>query len=204
MSLIPGADMQTAKHRQAGFSLIEVLVAIIILLIGFMGIAALSLRANQVEFESYQRAQALVLLDDMSQKLRANQDAASCYYAYTAVGPSSGTSYLGTGSSVSGYSCVASGTVSVDAAAMATQDVQDWDAQLDGLAVQGGAGAMIGARGCIINDASGVLIQVAWQAKTVTAAPPAGLSCGQNLYGDEKNRRVMARWVKIVNLTPAY
>ena len=66
MYLIPGADMQTVKHRQTGFSLIEILVAIIILLIGFMGVAALSLRANQVEFESYQRAQALVLLDDMS------------------------------------------------------------------------------------------------------------------------------------------
>lgn len=204
MLQIPGADMSMAKSRQAGFSLIEVLVAIIIMLVGFMGVAALSMRANQVEFESYQRAQALVLLDDMSQKLRANQDAASCYYGYTAVGPSSGTSYLGTGSSVSGYSCVASGAVSVDAAAMATQDVQDWDMQLDGLAVQGGAGAMIGARGCITNDASGVLIQLAWQAKTVTAAPPAGLNCGQGLYGDEKNRRVMARWVKIVNLTPVY
>ncbi len=68
--------MRSFSGQQAGFSLIEVLVSLLILLIGFMGVAALSMRANQVEFESYQRAQALVLVDDMAQRVRANQHAA--------------------------------------------------------------------------------------------------------------------------------
>lgn len=199
--------MRTAIFQQTGFSLIEVLVSLIVVLIGFLGVASLSIRANQVEFESYQRAQALVLLDDMTQKIRANQDAAYCYYSFTAAGPASGTSYLGVGSDVTANTCVASGGVSTDAAAMATVDLQDWANQLQGVAVQSAgnaAGAMIGARGCITQDASGVLIQVAWQAKTQTTAPPAGLNCAANLYGTDSYRRVMARWVKIVNLTPTY
>ncbi|WP_157725184.1 type IV pilus modification protein PilV [Vogesella sp. LIG4] len=198
--------MVAINRQQAGFTLIEVLVALIVFLIGFLGVASLSMRANQAEFESYQRAQALVLIDDIAQKLRANQDAASCYYSYTANGSSGTVSYLGVGSTISG-SCTASGSITTDTAAMATADLQDWAGQLQGAAVSNASssvGAMIGARGCITQDTSGVLIQVAWQAKTATTAPPAALSCGANLYGSETYRRVMARWVQTVNLTPTY
>lgn len=192
---------------QTGFSLIEVLISLIILLLGLLGVAGLSMRANQAEFESYQRAQALVLVEDMAQRIGANQSAAACYYSFTAVGPASGTSYIGVGSSVAANVCVPAGAVNASAVAMAQSDLLDWDAQLDGLAVQDGsnaAGAMLGARGCITNTASGVLVQLVWQAKTKTSAPPAGLSCGQGLYGDEQYRRVLARWVRIIDLTPAY
>lgn len=199
--------MRSFSGQQAGFSLIEVLVSLLILLIGFMGVAALSMRANQVEFESYQRAQALVLVDDMAQRVRANPHAAYCYYSYTVTG-TSGVQYLGAGANVAANTCIASGGVSVEATAMAEDDLRDWDAQLDGAAINDGgtsAGAMIDARGCITQDASrGVLIQLSWHAKTISNAPSAGLTCGQQGGVDDQYRRVVARWVKILDLTPGY
>ncbi|WP_174874696.1 type IV pilus modification protein PilV [Vogesella oryzae] len=199
--------MNNARDSQSGFSLIEVLVSLLILLIGFMGIAALSMRANQVEFESYQRAQALVLVDDMAQRLRANEKAAYCYYSYSVTG-TSGSLYLGAGADVSANTCVASGGVSVDATTMAEEDLRDWDSQLDGLAVQdagNSVGAMLDARGCITQDGTrGVLIQLSWHSKTRSSSPPAALSCGKITGVDDQYRRVLARWVKIVDLTPTY
>ena len=199
--------MKHLSSQQAGFSLIEVLVSLLILLIGFMGVAALSMRANQVEFESYQRAQALVLVDDMAQRVRANPHAAYCYYSYTVTG-TSGAQYLGAGANVAANTCIASGGVSVEATTMAEDDLRDWDAQLDGAAISDGgtaAGAMIDARGCITQDASrGVLIQLSWHAKTISNTPSAGLTCGQQGGVNDQYRRVVARWVKILDLTPGY
>ena len=45
-----------------GSSLIEVLMAIIILTFGLLGLAALQGKANTAELEAYQRGQALIFL----------------------------------------------------------------------------------------------------------------------------------------------
>ncbi|MGE5027346.1 MAG: prepilin-type N-terminal cleavage/methylation domain-containing protein, partial [Betaproteobacteria bacterium] len=52
------------SYRNAGFSMIEILVTLVILLIGLLGLAGLITRSQQAEMESYQRAQALILLQD--------------------------------------------------------------------------------------------------------------------------------------------
>jgi type IV pilus assembly protein PilV len=60
-----------------GFSLLEVLIAVIVLSIGILGVAGLqvfSLRANQV---SYVRSQAAILASDISDRMRANRVAAA-------------------------------------------------------------------------------------------------------------------------------
>jgi prepilin-type N-terminal cleavage/methylation domain-containing protein len=56
--------------RQRGFSLVEILVTLVIAMIGLLGLAGVQIRAHQAELESYQRAQALVLVSDM---VRSNQ-----------------------------------------------------------------------------------------------------------------------------------
>ena len=40
-------------------------------------------------------------------------------------------------------------------------------------------------------------VSVAWQGMHKTAAPAAGLACGQGSYGDEKYRRVIAATVTV-------
>ena len=66
------------KH-QAGVTLIEVLVTIIILTFGLLGLAGLQAKVQLTEVESYQRAQAIALLSDMSERISANRGQAASY-----------------------------------------------------------------------------------------------------------------------------
>src|SRR3954466_175350 len=73
--------------RHAGFTLIEVLVALVVLLLGLLGVVGLQAKAHHAELESYQRAQALVLLEDISDRLNTNRkDAYAKRYAGATAG----------------------------------------------------------------------------------------------------------------------
>lgn len=90
-----------------GFSLIEVLVTIVILMIGLLGLAGLQGRAFTVQMESYQRAQALVLLDDMADRIMANRNVASCYAVATqTLGTGMTTASVVTTNPCNGYATV--------------------------------------------------------------------------------------------------
>jgi type IV pilus assembly protein PilV len=60
------------ERRQAGFTLVEVLAALVIMAVGLLGIASLyveSLRANRT---AQLRTQAVYLVNDMADRIRAN------------------------------------------------------------------------------------------------------------------------------------
>lgn len=57
---------------QKGFTLIEVLIAFIILSFGLLGAVALQAKAKQASFDSMQRATAVALGNDIIQRIRAN------------------------------------------------------------------------------------------------------------------------------------
>ena len=61
------------QHR--GFSLIEVLVALLVLSIGLLGLAALQTTSLQYNTGSYFRTQATFLAYDIIDRMRANTDA---------------------------------------------------------------------------------------------------------------------------------
>jgi type IV pilus assembly protein PilV len=176
-----------APRRQRGTSLIEVLVTMVVVAFGLLGLAAFQSKAQVGSVESYQRAQASVLLQDMQSRLAANSaDAAS----YVTANP------LGTGAT-GDADCAA-------AAARAARDQCEWSQALKGAGEQKGTakvGAMQDARGCIAqvqaqNTAPGVctpavyLITVAWQGLHRTRAPAQ--ACGKDQYGDDSNRRAMS------------
>ncbi len=69
---------QVAK-RQAGFTLIEILVAMLILAIGMLGIAAMQLRGLQYNHDAYLRSQVNLLAYDISDRMRLNRDNAANY-----------------------------------------------------------------------------------------------------------------------------
>lgn len=190
--------MAAEKKRCNGFGMLEVLVTLVILMSGLVGLAGLLTRSQQAEMESYQRAQALILLQDMADRINANRKVAACYAVTTDA--INGTPYLGTNSAIT-PSC-ASGTV--DQYTRANSDLTAWNSTLQGSGeIKGGTnvGAMIGARGCVRQIAANTyLIIVTWQGLSNTNAPRASLACANTTYGDEKQRRAISTTVTIANL----
>lgn len=65
-----------APTRFRGFTLIESLVALLIMSIGLLGVAALQLASLQANHGAFQRTQATFLAQDIVDRMRANRDAA--------------------------------------------------------------------------------------------------------------------------------
>ena len=207
-------DMIQAKiiaSRQAGFTLIEVLIALLIIVLGLLGLAGMQVRMQQAEFESYQRTQALILLYDMVDRINVNRETASCFRVTT--NAAAGTPFLGVGSTVA-PACAASTTANNT---MAINSMTEWNDALVGAAeTKGGVsvGAMLGARGCVSYDSATELLDaglavmpgtgiytatVAWQGTSRTVSPsslPTPNNCALDTYGsgsnDERRRVVSA------------
>jgi type IV pilus assembly protein PilV len=86
--------------------------------------------------------------------------------------------------------------------ARVTLDMTEWrDLLLGASEKSSGAnvGAVLGARGCVSKDPSSnlYLVTVAWQGSAAITAPPAGVTCGQGLYGDDAARRAVSVTVEL-------
>lgn len=180
---------RSLRHSR-GTSLIEVLVTIIILTFGLLGLAALQGKANVAELESYQRGQALVLLQDMVSRMENNRASADIYKTTTALGSGTADDDCGTFTS---------------SATLATFDKCEWSKALKGASeVKSGTkqGAMINGRGCI-EAVAGIpnqyRIAVVWQGLTTTIAPTT-TTCGSGLYDSEATRRAVTSIVQIADL----
>jgi len=187
----------TRVSLSTGFSLIELLVSLAVTGIGLVGVLQLYAYGQSSELESYQRSQALVLLDDMANRLDANRGAAPCYAVSDAV---SGAPSVGEGNSAI-FSCTGAGTSA--SRALADSDLAQWD-----LALKGGAerrdgvnvGGVRGARGCVWSDVAGdvYVLSVSWQGRAPGSVPTN--TCGQGEYGDEQLRRVVSTTVRLADL----
>lgn len=62
--------------RQRGTTLIEVLVAIIVLSVGLLGMALLQVTSVQSNHSAYYRSQVTILASDLADRMRANRTAA--------------------------------------------------------------------------------------------------------------------------------
>ena len=183
------------RRRMRGVGLIEVLVAMVIIAVGLLGLLSLESHANHAEMESYQRAQALILMMDMVNRIKANSAYAGCYVL-------SNTSYANLGVDANDNDISFSNT---NCNSIADGDMSAWNALLQGASetmtvsgVTNNVGAMIDARGCIsvVNATlNQYKVEVAWQGLSDTAAPPVADVCGKDLYtdstgnADEKMRR---------------
>ncbi len=73
--MAPLIPCRTAPARHvAGFTLLEVLVALLVLSIGLLGLAGLQTFSLKFNAQSYQRTQATLLIDSMVDRMRANPD----------------------------------------------------------------------------------------------------------------------------------
>ncbi|GAB6041033.1 type IV pilus modification protein PilV [Endothiovibrio diazotrophicus] len=208
---LPAASLAHRRGvpRQPGFTVVEILVALVITIAGLLGIAALQTQLHVSELESLQRAQALTLLTDITDRLNANRATASCFAITT--DDTTGTPYLGTlgAGHLSTPTCAVSNSAN-NAQAVATLNAVD--ALLRGAAATSAAdaeiGAMIGARACISYDPATVVsgqagtglytITVSWQGMSDTFAP--AVSCANGLYGAETKRRAVSTTVRLATL----
>ena len=186
--------MKSRHAVQRGYLMIEVLITIFILVIGLLGVVGLQARAQQAETDSYQRTQALILVRDMADRIRANRTVA--FNTATSTYVIGTTNYVGTGTS---KDCSApTTTVNIDLCAWS-------DALVGAGETLGGnnVGTMQNARGCITSPADHTyLVQVVWQGLTASAAPPASVACGAGAYGaNEDFRRYATTVVQIGDIT---
>jgi len=193
-----------------GFTLLEVLIALLITAFGLLGLAGLMSKMQLAETEGYQRSQAMILVTDMVERINAAMprgpaDSLSTYQASdydTGTTTPRGTGYGGSGLS----DCT---TVTATPA----HDLCEWSNALKGAAESssGGSqvGAMVGARGCVellvaANNAGCKAptdrVSVTWQGLFPSAAPNANLACGKTgtPYGsDDRYRRIIAQKVTV-------
>jgi len=181
----------TPMRAANGFLLLEVLVTIVVLAFGILGLVNLQARMQNAEMESYQRSQALVLLQDMAARVNAHRTVAATYITATPVGTAD--------SEPTDCSGIALGT--------AARDLCEWSNALEGRAELKGTaaiGTLIGGRGCVEQVVGAVPLQfrvtVTWQGLHETVAPAFG--CATGAYGTETYRRAIAKVVTIGNLTP--
>ena len=188
----------------------EVLITMIIILIGLLGIVALQAKAQVAELEAYQRAQALIILSDIVDRINVNRATATCFDITS--NTTNGTPYLGTSTGGGHYgtsTCTAS-TSEYNTQAVNTLNAIDAILQGSAETLGGGSvGAMIGARACISYDSSSELnsvagtglykIVVTWQGMGDLVSP-TGMNCGVGLYGAETKRRAVATTIRLANL----
>ena len=114
----------------SGFTLIEVLIAVVILAGGLLGLAALqaaSLRNNQ---SAYSRSQATQLAYDIADKMRANPEETNKLAT---------SAYVATTTPVAQASC--NNTTGCTSALMAQDDLAQWHANISS-ALPGGIGTV--------------------------------------------------------------
>jgi type IV pilus assembly protein PilV len=180
--------------KQRGVSLVEVLIAMVILAIGLLGLLGLQGRLQVLQVESYQRAQAVMLMQDMANRIAVNRNNAAAYVTASALG--------------AGMTCPVTNATRVEA------DLRDWCLSLQGAAESLNAsnvGAMVGGRGCVESLGVGsdeYMVTVAWQGLGPVSAPPASVTCGQNAYDgaagtacvNDQCRRAVTTIVRIATL----
>lgn len=104
---------KSAPRRQRGFSLVEVLIALVIMSVGMLGIAGLYVHSMQAGRTSMFRHQAVTLAGDVADRIRANPRALGAYALVGGVD----------------YNCVAQG-VDCSEPQMAAHDILLWNDQV--------------------------------------------------------------------------
>lgn len=124
-----------------GFTLLEVLIAVVVLSIGLIGLAALMIQGQKFNRSALHRSQATFIAYDMSDRMRANRVFARTG-GYVSLGPTQDTDCLGT-----------SGCTAPE---MAGHDVFEWR-QIINNVLPGAATGTVGAAGADFD------ITVNWQ-----------------------------------------
>lgn len=152
------------KMPQRGFTLIEVLIALLILAIGLLGMASLLMTSLSSSNSAYQRSQASMLAYDIAERLRLNRALSTSTNSYA---------FSASSAVPSSPDCKSNGCT---AAQVASQDLREWQENfrdVNGVGLDGAdyRPALAGATGVIARDGSRYLITITWEEDGSTACP---------------------------------
>lgn len=116
--------MKNRDMKNKGFTIVEILVALVILSVGMLGIAGLYVTTLRASGSALLRMQAINLAADMADRIRAN--------------PTAGAAYAG---AAADNSCSGSAPVDCTPALMAADDLFSWNQQLAAALPDDGNGA---------------------------------------------------------------
>jgi len=172
------------KSVQRGFSMIEVLITIAILVVGLLGLAGLQANVAKAEFEAYQRAQGIVLAQEIADRFSTNKRNAASYVQNDI-----------------GATGVVQSCAALSGAALDLCEINNMVVGVQEKKTTGGAsiGGMLNARACITTPQINIyVVTVVWQGLRKTKAPTE--ACGQGAYGDDTLRRTVSFPVRVATL----
>ncbi|WP_341504171.1 type IV pilus modification protein PilV [Gallaecimonas sp. GXIMD4217] len=157
------------SHAQGGFSLMEVLVALVILTTGILGTVAMQLTAKRGSYGALERTQAVNLANDLLERVRSNPSELANYAAN-----------YGSGQTVSAADKCSSSSY-CSPAALRQWDQFQWHQQLMGADTKENTQnvAVLGnAVGCVTVSANAITVVVSWQGIHGIGDADAASSCG--------------------------
>jgi type IV pilus assembly protein PilV len=144
--------MLAKKYFQQGVTLVESMIALLVISIGLLGIASLQITAMSQNASSLNHSQAVWYAYNMSDRIRAN------------IGEFANYDGIDTSNSYS-QDCLSAACTNTQ---MLTADAADWAAM---------TGNLPGGRGIITSNADGLLVNVMWDDEGTGAT---GTNCGTN------------------------
>ncbi|MCK9381152.1 MAG: type IV pilus modification protein PilV [Sulfuritalea sp.] len=183
--------MSRTMKVQGGFSLLEVIITMAILAVGLLGLAGLQARALNAEADSFSRAQAMMLANEMADRMNSNltevktSTAANTGYNQQSSGSVPvvfGTGYSNDCITVTNNTPALQATCCAGKASMAARDFCEWDLSIKGIgeSVSGSkVGGLTAGRACVFNTGTSgeFQIDVVWQARDIGVVPSDN-SCG--------------------------
>lgn len=178
------------QHRrvsQTGFSLLEVMIAAVVLSFGLLGLVAMQATAKFSSYEARQRIIASWLANDLVERARINKDSWSAQ----------GTTVVSGNAILRMPNCAnIDGTMSgCSRSDRQVLDLYYWQRSLLGTAVSGSASSLQAPTGCVIRGANNSLtVGIFWRGRQSLSDGSAAVtavrnSCGLNNAADRQRRQ---------------
>lgn len=127
----PDRMTSTPRAQEGGFTLIEVMISVLVLLVGMMGVAGMQILSLQTNQSAYYRSQAVYIGSEILDAMRANPSVAADYVGTYPVDEGVVTIPASPGCATAGVGCTP--------AEAAQQDIREWTAHFADVFGVGGA-----------------------------------------------------------------
>jgi len=187
--MLPHFKKNSIQYKNSGFSLIEVMVALFVLVTGIIGAVAMQAGAKQGSFDAMQRSLASSLAQDIIERIRNND----VTVATSVIASYNNNNYGGLGlAAPKRCDSVASLCTSAE---RVTNDQYEWEQALIGADVKSSTnnnvGGLSNARGCVSVAGHAVTVAVSWQGRTEIAdGVNGGVDCG---ISGKKRRQIVIK-----------